>query len=178
MITKFGINNTQPIKMELNELVSQVKQNNNWKSESRIIGEACEDYVKNKIKCIRCNNNNFEKYKTNEKSKDLICVSCNQKYQIKAKSATHKQVDNIKCKKQFKTIGGDYSTTLNNINEKIDYLIILYEKQSYTILNILYITNENINSNCIIPRKPLSSTAKRAGWQGCNILFDNIQIIK
>ena len=32
--------------MELNELVSQVKQNNNWKSESRIIGEACEDYVK------------------------------------------------------------------------------------------------------------------------------------
>lgn len=83
--------------MELNELVSQVKQNNNWKSESRIIGEACEYYVKNKIKCIRCNNNNFEKYKTNEKSKDLICVSCNQKYQIKAKSATHKQVDNIKC---------------------------------------------------------------------------------
>lgn len=79
---------------------------------------------------------------------------------------------------QFKTIGGDYSTTLNNINDKIDYLIILYEKQSYTILNILYITNENINSNCIIPRKPLSSTAKRAGWQGCNILFDNIQIIK
>lgn len=163
--------------MELNKLVSQVKQNNNWKSESRIIGEACEDYVKNKMKCIRCNNNNFEKYKKNEKSKDLICVSCNQKYQIKSKSATHKKVDNIKSKKKFKTIGGDYSTTLNNINDKIDYLIILYEKQSYTILNILYITNENINSNCIIPRKPLSSTAKRAGWQGCNILFDNIQLI-
>ena len=125
--------------MELNKLVSQVKQNNNWKSESRIIGEACEDYVKNKMKCIRCNNNNFEKYKKNEKSKDLICLSCNQKYQIKAKSATHKKVDNIKSKKKIKTIGGDYSTTLNNINDKIDYLIILYEKQSYTILNILYI---------------------------------------
>ena len=38
--------------------------------------------------------------------------------------------------------------------------------------------DENINLNCIIPRKPLSSTAKRAGWQGCYILFDNIQIIK
>ena len=57
--------------MELNELVSQTKQINNWKSESRIIGEACEDYVKNIIKCIRCNNSNFEKYKPNEKSKDL-----------------------------------------------------------------------------------------------------------
>ena len=163
--------------MELNELVSQTKQRTNWKSESKIIGEACEDYVKNIIKCIRCNNNNFKKYKPNEKSKDLICISCNQKYQIKAKSDTHKQVTNIKCKKQFKTIGGEYLTTLNNINEKIDYLIVLYEKQSYKILNVLYITNENINSTCIIPRKPLSSTAKRAGWQGCNILFNNVQII-
>ena len=87
--------------MELNELVSKVKQNNNWKNESRIIGEACEEYIQNKIKCIRCNNNNFEKYKTNEKSKDLICISCNQKYLIKAKSFTHKQVNNIKCKRQL-----------------------------------------------------------------------------
>jgi type II restriction enzyme len=164
--------------MELNELVSQVKQNHHWKSESRIIGEACEDYVLHNINCIRCKNNHFKKYKTNEKSKDLICVICNQIYQIKAKSVTHKQVDHIICKKKFKTIGGDYSTTLNNMNDKIDYLIILYEKQSYTILNILYITNENMNSNCIIPRKPLSSTAKRSGWQGCYLLFDNIQIIK
>jgi len=163
--------------MELNEIVSHVKQNNNWKNESRIIGEACEDYVKNKIKCVRCNNNIFEKYKINEKSKDLICTSCNQKYQIKAKSVTRNQLNNIICKKQFKTIGGEYWTTLNNINEKIDYLIILYEKQTYKIFNILYITNENINSNCIIPRNPLSINAKRAGWQGCIIIFDNIQII-
>ena len=163
--------------MELNEIVSQVKQNNNWKSESRIIGEACENYVKNKIKCIRCNNNNFEKYKTNEKSKDLFCLDCSQKYQIKAKCVTQKQVNNIINKNQFKTIGGQYSTTINNISENIDYLIILYEKTSYQIKNILYIKNEYINTECIIPRKPLSLTAKRAGWQGCNIIFNNLEII-
>lgn len=163
--------------MELNEYISQIKQSKNWKSESRIVGEACEEYIQYKIKCIRCSSNKFDKCKTNEKSKDLICNSCHQKYQVKAKCATHKQVDNIKCKKQFKTIGGEYLTTLNNINEKIDYLIVLYEKQSYKVLNILYIINENINSECILPRKPLSSTAKRSGWQGCNILFDNIQIL-
>jgi type II restriction enzyme len=164
-------------KMELNKIVSQVKENNNWKSESRIVGEACEYYIKNNIKCVRCDDNNFEKCKPNEQSKDLICISCNQKYQIKAKCATQKQVNNIKNKNSFNTIGGEYSTTLKNINDQIDYLIILYEKQSYKIINIFYIKNENINSNCIMPRKPLSITAKRAGWQGCNILFDNIQII-
>ncbi len=163
--------------MEFHELVLQVRQTNNWKSESRVVGEACEYYVKNKIKCVRCDTNNFEKCKINEKSKDLVCMSCNQKYQIKAKSATRKQVNNIRCKQQVKTIGGDYSTTLHNLSEQIDYLIILYEKQSYEILDILYIRSENVNSDCIIPRKPLSSTAKRAGWQGCNILFGNIRIL-
>ena len=163
--------------MELNEIIRQVKENNNWKSESRIVGEASEYYVINNVKCVRCNNHNFEKCKINEKSKDLICISCNQKYQIKSKCVTQNQFTNIQCKNTFKTIGGEYSTTLNNINENIDYLIILYEKQSYKIINILYIKNENINSHCIIPRKPLSLTAKRAGWQGCNIVFDNIQIL-
>ncbi len=163
--------------MELNNIISQVKENNNWKNESRIVGEACEYYIKNNTKCVRCNHNNFYKCKTNEQSKDLICINCNQKFQIKAKSATQKQVNNIKNKNIFRTIGGEYSTTLKNINEQIDYLIILYEKHSYKIINILYIKNENISSNSIIPRKPLSITAKRAGWQGCNFLFNNIEII-
>jgi hypothetical protein len=176
---EINYNNTIYIinKMELSDIVLQVKENNNWKSESRIVGEACEYYIKSNIKCVRCNDNNFEKCKTNEQSKDLICISCNQKFQVKAKNATQKQVNNIKNKNKFKTIGGEYSTTLKNINEQIDYFIILYEKQSYKIINILYIKNENINSDCIIPRKPLSITAKRSGWQGCNILFDNLQII-
>lgn len=80
-------------------------------------------------------------------------------------------------KNMIKTLGGEYSTTIHNINQNIDYLIILYEKNSYEIKNILYIKNENINNKCIIPRKPLSTTAKRAGWQGCNIIFNNLEII-
>ncbi len=163
--------------MELNDLIAQITLNNNWKNESRIVGEASEEYVKNNIKCIRCNNINFEKCKTNEKSKDLICISCNQKYQIKAKCATQKQINSIINKNTFKTIGGEYLTTLNNIDQNIDYLIILYEKNSYKIQKILYIRNEYINQQCIIPRNPLSANAKRAGWQGCNIVFSNIEII-
>jgi type II restriction enzyme len=163
--------------MELHDFVEQVTLNTNWKSESRIVGEASEEYVKNNIKCIRCNNINFEKCKTNEKSKDLICIECNQKYQIKAKSATKKQINNIINNKTFKTIGGEYSTTLNNINQNIDYLIIFYEKNTYKIQNILYVKNEYIDQHCIVPRNPLSINAKRAGWQGCNIIFNNIEII-
>jgi type II restriction enzyme len=164
--------------MDLNEYISKVKEEHTeWKSESRIVGEASENYTKDNIKCLRCNENNFKKCKTNEQSKDLICISCNQKFQIKAKSVTQQQVNNIKTKNKFTTLGGEYSTTLKNINEQIDYLIILYEKHTYKIISMLYIKYENINFKCIIPRKPLAITAKRAGWQGCTFIFDNIQII-
>lgn len=163
--------------MELSKFIMQIRNNNNWKNESRIIGEACEEYFKNCIKCVKCKNTNFEKYKTNEKSKDLFCLDCNQIYQIKAKCATQKQINNIICKNKFKTIGGEYSTTINNINENIDYIIIIYEKNYYEIKKILYIKNEFINAECIIPRKPLSLNAKRAGWQGCNIIFNNFEVI-
>jgi len=163
--------------MELNDYILQIKENTKWKSESRIVGEALENYIKDNINCPRCNENNFEKCKTNEKSKDLICIGCNQNIQVKGKSATQKQVNMIKNINKFKTIGGEYSTTLKNMDQQIDYLIILYEKP-YKIINILYIKYENINLSCIIPRKPLSINAKRAGWQGCSLIFDNIQIIK
>jgi len=162
--------------MELYDIITHIKRTTHWTNESRIVGEACEEYVKQTINCIRCNNK-LQKYKINEKSKDFICIGCNQKYQIKSKSSTDKQVNNIKQSNLFKTIGGEYSTTLNSISENIDYLIILYEKKSYKIKAILYKKYETIDGNCIISRKPLSLTAKRAGWQGCNILFNDIHFM-
>lgn len=54
--------------MNLKQTVLYIKDNKKWKSYSRIIGEACEEYVKNNITCIRCNGC-LEKYKINEKSK-------------------------------------------------------------------------------------------------------------
>jgi len=163
--------------MELNNIIEKIKENNNWKNKSRIVGEACEEYIKNNLKCLRCNSYNFKKYKTNEKSKDLFCSECDQKYQIKAKCLSQKQINKIISKNSFKTIGGEYSTTINHIDENIDYLIVLYEKQSYKIKNILYVKSEFLNEECIIPRKPLSLKAKRAGWQGCNILFNNLEVV-
>ena len=81
--------------MELSKIITQIRNNNNWHNESRIVGEACEEYIKNNIKCVRCKNKNFGKYNINEKSKDLFCIDCSQKYQIKAKCVTQTQANNI-----------------------------------------------------------------------------------
>jgi type II restriction enzyme len=161
--------------MEFNSVVQDVIVSTNWKSKSRIIGEAGEIYIKNNLQCQRCNIQDFDKCKTNEPSKDLVCNNCGQRYQIKAaNSKTKKNDDN-----SMKIMGGEYSTTINNINQEIDYLIIIYENNTntYKIKNIYYIKKENITTNCIVPRKPLSQNAKRAGWQGCYIMLKNIIIL-
>lgn len=125
--------NVQHLSMELSNIIAKIRDTNKWKSESRIVDESCEEYIKNNIQCVRCKNSNFQKYKPNEKSKDLHCLACGQKYQIKAKSVTQRQINNIVNSNKFKTIGGEYNTTIQHINQSIDYLIVLYEKKSYEV---------------------------------------------
>ena len=164
--------------MSLKPQIDKVKeQNPKWKSNSRIIGRAAEIYACEKIKCIKCNENNWLECFVNSKSKDQICKTCGKKYQIKCKNTTKKLYDNSKKNREFKTIGAEYNTTLKSIDDQIDYLIILYQKLDYNILDIIHIKSDDITCNNIIPRKPLSDKAKRAGWQGCKLHFTNIHFI-
>jgi type II restriction enzyme len=165
--------------MNFNDIIKEVKQNTNWKSESRIIGQASEIYIEKNINCIMCKSS-LEMCKVNEKSYDLICINCSKKYQIKSKKISEKSLTLIKNKKSYKLVGGDYKTTINNISKKIDYIVVFYKStipiksNLYTILDILYTNCENITEECIIPRTPLSVNARRAGWQGCNIILNNL----
>ena len=149
-----------------------------WKSKSQIIGKAGEKYFYHNLKCLECLQTNLLECKINEKSKDIICKSCNKKYQIKCKKYSQSEYNNLKKKRIFKTIGAEYNTTLRSINENIDYIIILYdENRDYLILNIIHVKSINITEKNIIPRKPLGPNAKRAGWQGCYLHFSDINFI-
>lgn len=159
--------------MSLKENFEIVKNNNKWKSKSRIIGRAAELYCLTNIKCPNCSENTlWKECKVNQKSKDQICSTCNKSYQIKCKKVSNNNYSKIINTNKFKTLGAEYKTTLNSINDNIDYLILLYNNQLH-ILNILYISSDNFNESNIIPRKPLSDKARRAGWQGCYLYFDN-----
>jgi len=163
--------------MSLQEDIDEVKKEYPiWKSQSRILGRAGEKYCCKHLKCINCDSSNWLECITNEKSKDQICKKCNKKYQIKCKKITEKQYSILMTNKIFKTIGAEYNTTLKSIEQEIDYVIILYDKE-YKILGILHINSDNINSDNIIPRNKLGPNARRAGWQGCNLIFKDFNCI-
>jgi len=144
-----------------------------WTSKSRIIGEAIEDCVVT-LPCPICKHTTMTKYKANEKSKDVRCNTCCAQIQIKGSKHTKKLLSPIKL------LGAEYNTTCLSIKENmVHYLVILYSDTNdvYTINDILFIHRDHIHESCIIPRKKLSSTAKRAGWQGCTLVFDTFTSI-
>ena len=141
--------------------------NPSWKNNSRIYGQAIEDWV---IKNYICSCGGFfESLNANAKSIDGICSSCGNKIQIK--SSHHK----FKPNKQniLKILGAEYKTTLNSIiASDWDLILVAYCKNENKINQFLKIDSSCINENSVVPRKPLAITARRAGWQGCYSTFN------
>ena len=157
----------------LTERCDEIATVKNWKSVSKIVGEAVEDCMIT-LPCPLCQEQSLVKYKTNQKSKDVLCGKCGCQIQIKATKHTKKAQTSIKL------LGAEYRTTLSSVKaNNVHYLVLLYsvKNEKYTIRDICFIHHNDINENCIIPRNPLSSAAKRAGWQGCMLVFSKFESV-
>jgi type II restriction enzyme len=157
----------------LTDNYKRIREENDWTSESRIIGEAGEDCVIS-MNCPICNEKSLTKYKVNEKSKDIKCTKCKCDFQVKTVKYSKGESATLKL------LGAEYNTTCRSIRENnIHYLILMYSEigDNYIINKIYFVNCNDINESCIIPRKPLSPKAKRAGWQGCILAFDKFKSI-
>lgn len=126
---------------------------------------------------MKCDSTDWLECVTNEKSKDQVCKNCGKKYQIKCKTSTKRAFDTVSTTLAFQTIGAEYKTTLESLDEDIDYIILLYYKISHNIIGTIHIKSDDITSNNIIPRNPLGENARRAGWQGCVLKFTNVSLL-
>ena len=143
-----------------------------WKSARRINSEAVELYVEDKIRCPECGSM-LRKLPANTPSKDFDCTKCCKAIQVKFKRS-----DIIKdlSKENNKISGAAYKPTMLNINKDIDWYIVYLK--SNVICGLVRIKSMFINEANIIPRRPLSNTARRAGWQGCYLSILSSCMIK
>lgn len=56
----------------------------------------------------------------------------------------------------------------------LDFFFLTYNSYNYSVENLLIIPKHFFVPNIIIKRKPLSDSARRKGWVGCNINLSNI----
>lgn len=139
---------------------------NKYKSPSQRIRVLSESWCLNQMYCPACPSPIIKSYSNNEKVKDFFCPECGEFYQLKSQSVPFKS----------RVVDGAYGVMMEAIHTGAipNFLFLYYSKTDYSIQNMLLVPRFFFSESIIEKRKPLSDTARRAGWVGCNILFGNL----
>lgn len=137
-----------------------------YKSNSQISGRLTERWCSSKLYCPACLNERLAKHPENQKVSDFVCEHCKNEFQLKSSN------------KKFgkKVNDGAYGTMIEFINSNLtpNFLFLQYSKDEWLIKNLFLVPKFFVSSSAIEKRNELSSTARRVGWIGCNILLTNI----
>jgi type II restriction enzyme len=137
-----------------------------YSSQSQIARVKTERWVKQNSFCPKCGNDNLTQFANNKPVADFYCLSCNQEFELKSKIGS---LGN-------KIIDGAYNSMINRIesNNNPNFFFLTYNNTNWKVKDFLIIPNHYFTSDLIEKRNPLSDTARRAGWIGCNILLNKI----
>ncbi len=129
---------------------------------ARVVSEA---WCAREVYCPACDSNRLTQSKTNTRAIDFTCPRCSQTFQLKStKKWNPKKVPDAGYEAMVGAIRADSAPNL----------LVLHYSSSWAVQNLLLIPRAFFTENIIERRKPLSSTARRAGWIGCNILLSEI----
>lgn len=125
-----------------------------------------EKWAEENLFCPRCGNPFLKHFPNNRAVADFFCPNCFSEYELKSKRGEIGK----------KIADGAYDTFIERItsNNNPDFLILSYDPEELCVNNLWIIPKWFFVPSLVEKRKPLSASAKRAGWTGCNILFDQI----
>ena len=137
----------------------------NYKSPSQKIRVMSENWAVNNLFCPCCGNERLTKLPANYPVGDIQCDDCNEIFELKSKRGN---IGN-------KINDGAYETMIERIQSNSNpELLILQYSMNLSVTDLMLIPKFFFVPSIIEKRKPLSSGARRAGWIGCNILYQEI----
>lgn len=144
----------------------ETKLANGYKSPSQKVRVLTERWVNDQVYCPNCGHLNIKKYENNKPVADFFCSNCREDYELKSKKES---IGN-------KIVNGAYRTMIERLysSNNPSLFLLNYDFQKYEVLNFLVIPKHFFVPGIIEERQPLSQTARRAGWVGCNILLQDI----
>ena len=137
-----------------------------YTSQSQKIRVLSEHWVGNQVYCPNCGHLDIDKYPNNKEVADFFCSNCKEDYVLKSKK---ENVGN-------KIVDGAYRAMIERLqgSNNPNFFLLNYDLRHFDVLNFLVIPKHFFVPDIIEKRKPLSLTARRAGWIGCNILLQSI----
>jgi len=124
-----------------------------------------EDWVGSYIFCPSCGSN-VESYPHNKPVADFYCPKCSEDFELKSKKDCFGK----------KIVDGAYCTMMERLQDDANpnLFLLCYLFARYEVTNFFVVPKHFFVPQIIEKRKPLSSTARRAGWIGCNILISSV----
>ncbi len=137
-----------------------------YSSNSQKVRVATESWVEQEIYCPSCGGPGLNHYPRNKPVADFYCQKCAEDFELKSNKNTTTQ----------KIVDGAYQTMIERLGSDTNPNLFLlnYGQQNYQVTNFFVIPKYFFVPQIIEKRKPLSVTARRAGWIGCNILLRSI----
>lgn len=147
------------------KLTFDKKLADNYTNTSQKIRVLSESWVLKEIYCPSCGNEIFE-YQNNKPVADFYCIKCLEDFELKSKQGKFGK----------KISAGAYSKMIDRINSalKPNFFFMSYILEFLNVSDFFVVPKHFFVSEIIEKRKPLTETARRAGWVGSNILFSKI----
>lgn len=125
-----------------------------------------EGWVANQLYCLNCGEPKLSKLPNNTPVGDFACPTCDEQYEVKSKAGTI----------GGSVVDGAYKSMMERLaaNNNPSLVLLGYDKNKKSVTNLSVVPRHFFVADIIQERPPLSSTARRAGWVGCNILLKKV----
>jgi type II restriction enzyme len=148
------------------DLAMDVRPAEGYKSPSQRARRITEGWFEENMYCPACPSPRLARTPASTQVVDFTCESCGAEYQVKAKAGI------LGARLRDAAYGPMISRALQNRSPHFAFMG--YEPESWRIRSLLLVPGHFITPNVIEECPPLSQSARRAGWVGCNILANKI----
>ena len=138
-----------------------------YKSASQIARVLTEDWLARNMYCPICGEVTIRRAEPNAPVKDYVCEHCKSQYELKSKRSDSDSF-------QATVADGVYRTMIGRITSLDNPSFFFMHYDRYEVNNLVIVPKCFFTPSVIEKRDALAATARRAGWEGCNILMRQI----
>jgi type II restriction enzyme len=137
-----------------------------YKSPSQRARVVTESWGEGNLYCVNCSSPGLVRSPANTEAVDFTCPECLSPFQLKSQaSAFSRRIVDAGYDAMRRAIIEDRTPNLVTVH---------YDSTVWRVVEVLLIPRFAFSMSAIEKRSPLSPSARRAGWIGCNILLSNI----
>ena len=137
-----------------------------YTSRAQIARVVTENWVAEQVYCPACACDALTATPTGTQVVDFRCESCEEMFQLKSQSHPF----------GTKVTDAAYGPMIERIERSSvpTFLFLHYRRDRWRVRDLFFVPRYFVSPSVIEPRRALASTARRAGWVGCNILLSSL----